>query len=249
MLYRFAMRRADHCFVQSEQMKTDLLQWGIPPDRMTPVPMGIARVFSDGIDAARATVAIPRVVLYLGTLARVRRLEILVDAFAIVAAARPDVRFEFVGDGPVASDRRNLEALVQKAGLEDVVPFTGQLPMAKALDHVVRAAVCVSPCQTTPVLRVGSPTKFIEYLAFAKPTVGNRHPEHSMIAEQSDGALIVDWSAEDFAKATLWCLDHPTQAREMALRGRRWVQENRIYDRLADLVFREFKRVLAEPMR
>ncbi len=31
MLYRFAMRRADHCFVQSEQMKTDMLQWGIRP--------------------------------------------------------------------------------------------------------------------------------------------------------------------------------------------------------------------------
>jgi glycosyltransferase involved in cell wall biosynthesis len=105
----------------------------------------------------------------------------------------------------------------------------------------------VSPFRLTPVLRVASPTKFIEYLALAKPTVGNRHPEHSMIAEASHGAMIVDWSPQAFADAILWCLDHPEEAREMALRGRRWVQENRTYDRIASLVLTEFERVLAAP--
>jgi glycosyltransferase involved in cell wall biosynthesis len=246
MLYRFAMRRADHCFVQSEQMKTDMLAWGIDPERMTPVPMGVSKRVFDGFDI-NVSPTQPPVVLHLGTLAAVRKLEIIVDAFAIVAAARPDVRFEFVGDGPVASDRRNLEARVQSAGIAGRVTFTGQVSMAAALDHVMRAAVCVSPFRMTPVLRVASPTKFIEYLALAKPTVGNRHPEHSMIAQCSEGALIVDWSAQAFADAIVWCLDHPEEAREMALRGRRWVQDNRTYDRLADLVHGELQRVLAAP--
>ncbi len=244
MLYRFAMRRADHCFVQSEQMKLDLLQWGIEPNRMTPVPMGIAKRVFDAIELGRLP-AQPPMVLYLGSLAAVRMIDILVDAFALVAAARADVRFEFVGDGNIPSDRRDLERRVEDAGIGSVVTFTGQLPMAKALDHVVRASVCVSPVRMTPVLRVASPTKFIEYLAFGKPTVGNRHPEHSMIADSSKGALTVDWSAQDFAQGILWCLDYPAEAREMALRGRRWVQENRTYDRLADLVYQEFERLLA----
>jgi glycosyltransferase involved in cell wall biosynthesis len=246
MLYRFAMRRADHCFVQSDQMKTDMLARGIPAERMTAVPMAIAKRVFDGFDISTVP-ADPPVVLYLGTLIAVRKLEILVDAFAIVAAARPDVRFEFVGDGPVPSDRRCLEERVQKAGLAGVVAFTGQLSMSAALDHVMRASVCVSPFRLTPVLRVASPTKFIEYLALAKPTVGNRHPEHSMIAERSNGALIVEWSPQAFADAILWCLDHPEEARAMALRGRRWVQENRTYDLIGNLVFKELERVLAAP--
>ena len=213
---------------------------------MTPVPMGIANRVFESFDV-HTLPAQPPVVLYLGTLASVRKLEILVDAFAIVAGARPDVRFEFVGDGTVPADRRDLETRVRAAGLTDAVTFTGQLPMSTALEHVVRAAVCVSPFRLTPVLRVASPTKFIEYLALAKPTVGNRHPEHSMIAERSDGAMIVDWSPQAFADAILWCLDHPDAAREMALRGRRWVQENRLYDRLADLVHMEMQRVLSAP--
>ena len=61
-----------------------------------------------------------------------RRLEILVDAYAIVAVRRPDVRFEFVGDGTEPSDRRNLEDRVRAAGIDGVVTFTGQLPMAVA---------------------------------------------------------------------------------------------------------------------
>ncbi len=90
-----------------------------------------------------------------------------------------------------------------------------------------------------PVLRVASPTKFIEYLALAKPTVGNDHPEHSMIAKAASGAMIVEWSPQGFADAILWCLDHPEEAREMALRGREWVGEHRTYDRLADMVHGE----------
>jgi len=246
MLYRFAMRRADHCFVQTQQMKTDLLRWGIDADRMTPVPMGIAKRVFDAVDVD-VMPAQPPVVLYLGSLGAVRRLDILVDAFAIVAARRPDVRFEFVGDGPEPSDRRNLEERVRSAGIASAVTFTGQLAMSTALDHVRRAAVCVSPISLTPVLRVASPTKFIEYLALAKPTVGNRHPEHSMIADLSDGAMIVERTAEAFADAIIWCLDHPEEARAMALRGRGWVQENRTYDRLADLVYGQIVRVLAEP--
>ena len=68
-----------------------------------------------------------------------------------------------------------------------------------------------------------------------------------MIAECSNGAVIVERSAEAFAEAILWCIDHPEDARAMALRGRAWVGENRTYDRLADLVYGEMKRVLAEP--
>lgn len=246
MLYRFAMPRADHCFVQTEQMKTDLLQWGIPADRMTPVPMGISRRVFDVVDVD-ALPAQPPVVLYLGSLGAIRGLEILVDAFAIVAVRRPDVRFEFVGEGPLVSDRSNLEERVRAAGLANVVHFTGQLPMTTALGHVTRASVCVSPISMTPVLRVASPTKFIEYLALVKPTVANHHPEHSMIAERSHGAVIVERSAQAFADGILWCLDHPEEAREMALRGRQWVQENRTYDRLADLVYGEIERILAAP--
>jgi glycosyltransferase involved in cell wall biosynthesis len=85
----------------------------------------------------------------------------------------------------------------------------------------------------------------VEYLAFAKPTVVNQHPEHSMIVEKSGGALVVDWTPEAFADAIIWCLDHPVEAEAMARRGREWVREHRTYDRLGDFVYRRLQQVLA----
>ncbi len=46
LLYKWICRRADHVFVQSERMKADMHAYGIPLDKMTPVPMGVSgRVF------------------------------------------------------------------------------------------------------------------------------------------------------------------------------------------------------------
>jgi glycosyltransferase involved in cell wall biosynthesis len=244
LLYRFAMRRADHCFVQSEEMKRDLLRWDIPADRMTPVPMGIKKATFDAVDLSVPQEQ-PPVVLHLGSLSAIRKLEILVDAFAIVSRQRPDVRLRFVGDGDLPEERRNLGQYVRQAGLSHVVEFTGQVPIEQAWQQVAHAAVCVSPVRM-PLLRVASPTKFVEYLAFAKPTVGNDHPEHTMIARESEGALTVPWSAQDFADAILWCLDHPQEARAMGLRGRAWVQAHRTYDRLADMVYRKLVEVVED---
>jgi glycosyltransferase involved in cell wall biosynthesis len=254
MLYRFAMRKADHNFVQSEQMKKDLEEkWGLRPEGMTAVPMGISRGFLDEIRFPKRGDTTPLelapVVLHLGSLSAVRRLEVIVDAFAIVAARRPDVRFRFVGDGDVPAERKALEKRAHGAGLRDKVEFTGLLPIEEAWRHVAKSAVCVSPIPDTPLLRVASPTKFIEYLAFAKATVANVHPEHSLIARECDGARIVEWSPEGFAEGILWCLDHPVEAAEMALRGRQWVLENRTYDRLAAQVHREFKRIVSGDRR
>ena len=76
LLYRYVMPRADHCFVQSEEMKRDMLRWGISPERMTPVPMGIKKATFDSVDLAIEPTQ-PPIVLHLGSLSAVRKLEIL----------------------------------------------------------------------------------------------------------------------------------------------------------------------------
>lgn len=243
--YGLAMKRADHCFVQSERMKLEMHQRGIALERMTAVPMGIS---SDMLAKGEQSVApeAPPVVLYLGGLQVVRRLEILVDCFAEIAAQRSDVQFRIVGEGSVPEDRARLERRAAQLGISDRVQFTGQLPMLQGQQQIARASVCLSPIIVTPTLRVASPTKFIEYLAWSKPAVGNDHPEQSMIAEQSKGAICVDWSAKAFAQAVIWCLDHPDEAAAMAARGRVWVKANRTYDTIGAQVHQRLLSILSK---
>jgi glycosyltransferase involved in cell wall biosynthesis len=189
---------------------------------------------------------VPPVVLYVGGLQVVRRLEMLIDCFAEVARRHAQVRFRVVGDGSVPEDRLRLERRAAELGIADRVQFTGQLPMAEAHRHIAAASVCLSPIVVTPTLRVASPTKFVEYLAWARPTIGNDHPEQSMIAEQSKGAICVEWSAKAFADAIIWCLEHPDQAAEMAARGRAWVKATRTYDKLGALVLDRLRSIIAQ---
>ena len=247
LLYKIAMPLADHCFVQSEQMRQDLHQLrGVPLARMTPVPMGISHSVRDLPEQAppAATAGGPTV-MYLGTLYRVRRLETMVDAFIEVARQRPEVRFLMVGDGLVPSDRGDLEARIAAAGMSERFEFTGFIPIEQAWARLREADVCVSPFLTNRVLRVASPTKLVEYLAFGKPAVVNDHPEHSRVIAESGGGVCVPWSVQGFAEGILRCLDDPQAAREMGRKGRAWVLENRTYDRIADNVLAVYERLLS----
>lgn len=251
LLYRTAMRFADHCFVQSEQMKLDLHEfYGLPLSSMTAVPMGVAESVRDVEPHLNRPVEHGpndvQTVIYVGTLHRVRRLEVMMDAFIAVARARPNVRFQIVGDGTDPSDRERLESLVVAAGMSSRFEFTGFIPIAKAWESIAMADVCVSPFYTNRVLRVASPTKLVEYLAFGKPTVANDHPEHSRVLRDSGGGVCVPWSVEGFADGILQCLDDPVTARQMGEKGRAWVLANRTYGRLADQVLAVYERLIAE---
>lgn len=246
-LYKMAMPWADHCFVQSEQMREDLHKLrGVPREQMTPVPMGVSNRVRDlpahGVRGGNRT----QTVMYLGTMYKVRRLETMIDAFISVANQRPDVRFLLVGDGLAPSDRGDLEARVAAAGVTDRFDFTGFIPIEQAWQKIAESDVCVSPFLANRVLRVASPTKLVEYMAFGKPVVANEHPEHNRVLEASGGGVCVPWSIDGFASGILACLDDPAAARDMGIRGRQWVLENRTYDRLADQVYQVYERLLSE---
>lgn len=239
-LYRLLLPHADHVFVQSEQMKQDLLRPGVNPARLTPVPMGLP----DLDLPPSAPRALEPIVLYLGTLARVRRLSMIIDAFAQVHAAMPAARLVIVGDGDVPEDRAELELAVEGHGLRGAVTFTGQLPRKEALAWVQRASVCLSPFYPTFVLRSTSPTKLVEYLANGKAVVANDHPEQADVIRASGGGLCTGWEAAAFARSTLTLLRDARLRDSMGAAGRAWVVTHRLYSHIASMVLATYSGLL-----
>ena len=247
LLYRLLLPAADHVFVQSEQMKRDIAAEGIPLAKMTAVPMGIKfdRIaMSDDREQRRVIPPGERCVLYLGTLSKVRRLDFLIRVFADVHKHCPDVKLYIVGRGDDQSDEQLLIAEVQKWGVQDCVVFVGQLPQWQALQYVREADVCVSPFFPTPILNSTSPTKLVEYMAMGKAVVANDHPEQRLVLEESRGGYCVPWSESEFAQAVVKLLESPALAREMGARGRVYALQHRSYGRIADVVEREFFRIV-----
>ncbi|MGA2399070.1 MAG: glycosyltransferase family 4 protein [Steroidobacteraceae bacterium] len=247
LLYRCLLRAADHVFVQSEQMRQDVAAEGIPLDKMTVIPMGIdVGMFAaaDGYQQRRVLPPGVPCVLYLGTLARVRRLDFLIRAFAMVRAAVPTAQLYIVGRGDDPQDQVFLENEVSRLDLQSSVVFVGQLPQADALNYVREADVCASPFYPTPVLRSTSPTKLIEYMAMAKAVVANDHPEQMRVIEASGAGYCVAYEEQAFAAAIVRLLQNPETAQLMGQRGRRYAIEHRDYKTIADIVEKQLLTVV-----
>jgi glycosyltransferase involved in cell wall biosynthesis len=245
LLYRVIMRLASHVFVQSEQMRADIAAYGVPAQRMTPVPMGVPlRLLSWA--QHRHTPVVPGRVVYVGTLGAVRRLQMLIEAFALVSQRDRHATLVIVGDGDFPSERRALQSLAGRLHLAGRVTFTGFVPIEQAWTYAASAAVCVSPFYPTPVLRSTSPTKLVEYLALGRPVVCNDHPEQSAILQACGAGRCVPWSACAFADAIGDLLADPASAERQATAGPRWVARHRAYPVLADMVMARYRQVLAD---
>lgn len=249
LLYRILLPRADHIFVQSEQMRADIAAKGIDADTMTPVPGSLNL---DNIAYREKDDPGPEgpVILYVGTLIRARRLDFVVRVFAKVLEQFPDARLSFVGRGENPEDEQLLHREMQRLGIDPShIDFVGQVPLDEVWGHIERAAVCLSPYYPTFILNSTSPTKLIEYMAMARPVVGNEHPEQSQIIAQSEAGHCVPWDEAAFAAAIADLLENPEKAKAMGLKGRRWVAENRTNSKMADVVEERYLSMLDQAGR
>ena len=246
LLYKVVCRFADHVFVQSQRMKEDMHRYGVPLAKMTPVPMGVSARMTDWVAAHPVAVA-PLRIVYLGTLASVRRLDMLLEAFVLVRQNLPDAQLIFVGDGDHPSERQALVDRATALGLGTSVVFTGFVPMEEAWSLSASAAVCVSPFYPTPVLSSTSPTKLVEYLALGRPVVCNDHPEQSQIIRDSGAGLCVAWSADAFASAISELLLNPARAEACASRGPAWVKAHRTYPMIAQQLWAQYTDLMSRP--
>lgn len=239
LLYRCLLPAADHVFVQSEQMRSDIAAAGIPIEKMTAVPMGIQVDMYAAAESTEGRRVLPPgvpCVLYLGTLDKVRRLDFLIRVFAAVRAAVPAARLYIVGRGEDPQDLALLQDEVERLELGSSVIFVGQLPQPQALQYVREADVCVSPFYPTAVLRSTSPTKLVEYMAMAKAVVANDHPEQRRVIEESAAGYCVPYEEAPFAAAIVTLLQNPETALAMGQRGRSYVLGHRAYGVIADIV-------------
>jgi glycosyltransferase involved in cell wall biosynthesis len=239
LLYKCLLPRAAAVFVQSAQMARDVAAAGIAPDKLMAVPMGVRLLPDSTLAATGVRDVLPAgepCIVYLGTLAKVRRMDFMVRVLARVLQQFDGVRLYFVGRGNDAGDEQLLRDEAQRLNVLASVVFIGQLPQVEALKYVQEADVCVSPFYPTPILNSTSPTKLVEYLAMAKAVVANDHPEQRQVIAESGGGYCVPYDEQAFADAIVKLLRAPEEARDMGKRGRQYVLQHRSYEVIADLV-------------
>ena len=243
----FIMHKADLIFPISERMMEDLVNNGIPKAKMMPLPLGVnTELFSPAVAGdrirTRYDLSNSKVIVYLGTMDKLRQSDILMHSMARLKPDRQDVKLLMVGDG---NDRANLEKLAHNLGLGDDIIFTGQVPYFEVPQFIAAADIGLSPVPPLDIFKVSSPCKLFEYMAMARPVMANEEiPEHKEVLEQSRGGVLVPFTPEAFAGAIIELLDNPKKAAETGRRGREWVVKNRSYEILAREVEKRYFELL-----
>ncbi len=117
--------------------------------------------------------------LAVGRLTEKKGFEDLIEACALLATKRPDLRCDLVGDGRT---RPKLEALIARHGLTDQVRIHGFVPQDELPDWYARACVAVLPSKVlADGNRDGVPNVLLEAMASGTAVVA------------ADGAGIREW--------------------------------------------------------
>lgn len=245
ILYKIIIPNSDHVFVQSDQMKENIIKKGFSEKKFTSVPMGIDLEEFDTIKKYSKGKNKNNSIIYIGAMDKIRRMDFLLRVFKIVLKKIPSAKFIMVGG---SSDQKDLEELKLEAkimGIDSAIFFTGNLIRKQALEIVRSADIGISPIVPNPIYIPSSPTKIIEYMLMEKPVVGNDIPEQRKIIFDSKAGYCVRYDEKLFAKAIIKLVENPDKAKRMGKSGCNYVRLNRNYKVIANVVERQLNKVLS----
>jgi glycosyltransferase involved in cell wall biosynthesis len=243
LLYKIILPNADHVFVQSLQMQKDIAKYGIPLEKMTPVPMGIDSEIL-GIDTIAAAndprLNGKRVICYLGIMDRIRRIDILFHMLVIIKQKIPNILLVLVGDTQEIGHLEYLKQEAERLGVSNNILWTGWLPLNQGWGYTRVAELGLSPFPRSYLLDSCSPTKAIEYLALNLAVVVNDNPDQATVVADSQGGLCVTLTAENFAEAVITLLNDDELRLKMGKAGHEYILHNRTYDKLASNLAKKY---------
>jgi glycosyltransferase involved in cell wall biosynthesis len=181
--------QADGLLTVSEEMRAYVLSRGARPDRTHVIPnaVDVAR-FHPGVAANLPDgLAGKFIVGFSGGLKPWHGIEVLMDAFRLLAARSTDFHLLVVGDGPL---REWVRGYLRGAKLERAATMMGRVPNEE-LPSLLRAMhVAVAPYPAMEGFYF-SPLKLYEYMAVGAPVVASRLGQIAEAIQHGETGLLV----------------------------------------------------------
>jgi len=241
------LRRSDGVVAISRGLASEALKRGVRAQSLAYAP--------NGVEAGRFTPKAPDpeligrfdlagrfVIGYLGFFPRYEGVDILVRAFAAVAAKHPQSVLLLVGEGDMGDE---LRGLVRELGVADQVRFAG-----RAESHAVPAMyqlcdVLAYPRRSSRVTELVSPLKPLEAMASARAVVASRVGGLSeLVTHEDSGLLCAPDDVASLAATLVRLVESPELVERLRLRGQ-CVAEELTWDRSVEGYEGLYARLLA----
>ena len=190
----------------SEIERDEYLAAGAEPGRLHPMPPPL-----DLPDPGEVPRAEAPTVVYLGQLHPIKRIDVLIEAFAQVRRAMPAARLEVIG--APSSHGKALQEQAIRLGLGDSVVFRGLIPEAEKGRALASAHVLALLSASE-----GLPVTPLEALACGTPVVLS--PGCGLPQVDGVAGIVCDGSAAGAAEALLTLLRDPARAQALGEAGR-----------------------------
>jgi glycosyltransferase involved in cell wall biosynthesis len=233
---RRTLTHASLVHATSEQEARTVARWQ-PGVRTVTIPNGIALDAPSPSNAieSREPPDVRVLILFVGRIHAIKRLDLLLDAFARLRSGRRDVHLVIAGP-----DEQGLRAVLERrhAGLERAVSWVGAVDAGQrqALLARARALVLCSDSESFGMV-------VLEALAASRPVVVAETCGWSVLRDRQAG-FVVPQSAEAIAHALDRLVANAELAESMGRRGRQLVESSFTWDAVARTFIPEYEAVL-----
>jgi glycosyltransferase involved in cell wall biosynthesis len=184
-------KRAARVVTVTDAFRANLIERGIPAEKVVTIPNGANVDFFDGSrddGGLRQRLGLEGrfVALYIGAHGISQALSSILDA---AARSRADdrIRFVFVGEG---AEKEQLVAKARAQHLDNVL-FLDSVGKDEVRSFYAMADACLVPLRDIPLFDAFIPSKMFEMMAMARPIVASIRGEAATILEKSGGAIVV----------------------------------------------------------
>jgi len=251
-------KSADHVFTLTGPMRAELIERGVPAEKITLLPNSCdpGRFTPRPRDAALAArLGIPEgvpVIGYVGTFVQYEGLDDLTRACALLKARGRVFRLMLVGNentsgaerGPITAE---IERVAAEAGLSDWLILPGRVPHDAVEAYYSLIDVAPFPRKPQPVTEMVSPMKPLEALAMEKAVVvSSVRALVEMIRDGETGLVFAKGDVESLAATLARAIGDPALRARLGAAGRAWVTAERTWERTAATARVEIDRVAAQ---
>jgi glycosyltransferase involved in cell wall biosynthesis len=223
--YRIMNPWFDRVLTVSEQVRQFCIQKDhLAPDKVLTLYNGLELdniPHTNGTSSLRSSLGIAPttpVVVTVGHIRRIKGIDVLVETAAKVAREVPDAVFLVVGRNSEPAHVRELEALIEKLGVQKNVRFLGET-------ENIHPLLKMSNVFFLPSRSEGFSNALIEAMARGLPCVATRVGGNGeAIDEGRSGFLVENEDAATAADRIVWLLRNTAQAKKMGEAGREIVE-------------------------
>jgi glycosyltransferase involved in cell wall biosynthesis len=240
------LHKADLVLPISKWMKIKLVEQGINEKNIMECPSGVdTKTFANNrkaeirneCDATKC-----KTIIYVGTLDKLRNLEVLLLAFSEVLVKNRNTKLIIVGEG---NGRLNLKQLTVSLHIDEQVVFTGLVARREIPSLIASADIGVSLVPPLSFYKLSSPIKILEYMAMGKPVVANSEIyEQREILGESGGGILTSFDSPSIAGSIIKLLNDTDEAVSMGEKGKEWILKNRDYEILARKVEEKYLQII-----